>query len=190
MNEKFINSKVYHVLRSVLNLFFWVTAVACLFWLCWLIVSSFVDKTFPHFSIVPNFDGFILTETVSIKSGTTGTLYFFTTLLYVADFFLCFAMLRNIVNSLCNTTPFTQKNVNRIRIMGWSLLAGAYLNELMNYLYAQQIFDSYHKNGTQCMIQPHFSFLPNGVFLALCVIVLAEVFRYGYTLQNEHDTTV
>ncbi len=190
MNEKFINSKVYHALRALLNLFFWVTAVIFLFYFCWLIVSSFVDKTSPYFSIGPNLDGFILTEAMSMKSGTTGIFYFFTALLDVAAFFICFSMLRNIVNSLCDATPFTQKNVNRIRIMGWTLLAWVYLNDGMNYLYAQQIFDSYHQNGTQCMIQPHFNWLPNGIFLALCVVVLAEVFRYGCTLQNEHDTTV
>lgn len=191
MNEKFINSKVYHVLRALLNLFFWVTAVGLLFYLCWLVVSSFVDKTFPiGFSIEPNLNGFVLSKAVSFKPGITGTLYFFIALLCAADFLLCFAMLRNIVNSLCDETPFTQKNVIRIRIMGWSLLALAYLAELMNYLYAQQIFDSYHDTGTQSIIQPYFNFLPNGIFLALCVVVLAEVFRYGCTLQNEHDTTV
>lgn len=191
MNEKFINSKVYLALRALLNIGFLIGVVVFLFYLCMMVVSIFIDGTNPITNAIsPNLDGFILEQTVPPKTGAGNVFYFFTGLSAVFVSFLCVWMLRNIVNSLSDATPFTQKNVNRIRIMGWTLLVQVYLKQLMYYLYAQQLSDAYQQSGTPSLIQPHFTLLPDGVFFALCVVVLAEVFRYGCTLQNEHDTTV
>jgi hypothetical protein len=190
-NKTFVNSKIYHVLRAFLNIGFWVGVVAVVIYMGFSIVQGITGGMKSLFNSAQlSFDGFFLNQAAISKSDTSSIFVLLTTWLTIIVGLLCVWLLRNIVNSLSDSTPFTQKNVNRIRIIGWVLFAQAYLAQLMNYLLAKELSDAALSGGTQPIIQAHFNLIPEGVLLALCVLILAEVFRYGCTLQNEHDTTV
>lgn len=136
-----------------------------------------------------NFDGFMLDNKIISPASPYFAKFCCTIAAFLVTSILSLWMLRNTVASLGDASPFTRKNVNRIRIIGWALLAQAYVKELMIYLIAKQLSTMLNQNGTP-LLQGVFTLLPDGVILALCVLVLAEVFKHGCTLQLEHDTTV
>lgn len=81
-------------------------------------------------------------------------------------------------------------NVNRIRIIGWAILIQSYLRQLIVYQYVQNLLQTSANHEVNDILQARFNLLPEGAVLALCILILAEVFRYGCVLQPEHDTTV
>lgn len=136
-----------------------------------------------------NLDGFMLDNKIVSQESPYFASFCCTIAAFLVTSILSLWMLRNTVASLGDGSPFTMKNVNRIRIIGWALFAQAYVKELMIYLIAKQLSTVLTQNGTSA-VQGSFTLLPDGIILALCVLVLAEVFKHGCTLQQEHDTTV
>ena len=99
-------------------------------------------------------------------------------------------LLKQILNSMKQGTPFTEKNAKRLLVMGILALAQSYVGQWNVYRLAQSVFDYSVQNGLTPIVQPQFQLFPASALLAICLVVLSEVFRYGSVLQQEHDTTV
>lgn len=184
MDNRFTDSTPYRILRLVLSVGFWIAIGYAAVMFVAILLSAFVPQVREQFVAASTLqlDGFTITLPGSAPSpahavGAIGML--------VAGV-ICVWMLRNIVRSLKTDSPFTDANVKRIRVIGWVVLGQAYLHELSNYLFINGI----NADTAVITLKAQFTLLPDGVLLALCILVLAEVFRYGCTLQREHDTTV
>lgn len=94
---------------------------------------------------------------------------------------------RALLNSFAAGSPFTAKNAKLLLWMGILFFAQAYATQGFNFILAQGFS---HMPLEQLSIRAYFSLLPEGTLLALGLVVLAAVFRYGKTLQEEHDNTV
>ncbi len=191
MNEMLEKTNTYRILRVVLNIGLWVLiGISAAYLILW-IIAALIPQLFTQAVASTNlvFSGFRITSSAP-EQGALNPAYIIGVLVMMAAGIICVWLLRSIVNSIRNGSPFTAENVKRIRIIGWVLFAQAYLHELTNYLFARSLYDAAFQSGASPVLVPYFTWLPDGVFLALCVLVLAEIFRYGCILQHEHDTTV
>lgn len=191
MNKSFVNSKIYKILHAILHFGLWISIGVSAIYLIVILYQNFSvgNKKWLN-STGLCFDGFILNNEVLTKSVKSSFLFFFTAAMTLSISILCIWILCNIVDSLKDSSPFTMKNVKRIRMIGWVLFAQAYLRQLMNYIFANELYNAYLQNEIQPVLKARFTLIPDGAFLALCILVLAEIFRYGCNLQQEHDTTV
>jgi hypothetical protein len=185
MSETISKSTLYRVLRFLLHFGFWVGLAASVVCLVLLAVN-------PNFILSSGlcFDGFILANTATLSKDTFSPLFCIATMLTFLIGVFCIWILKNLVDSIRYGSPFTLKNVKRIRIIGWALLILIYLRQTANYMLAESIYNSLQKGGMPLILQPRFTLIPEAAALALGVLILAEVFRFGCTLQREHDTTV
>ncbi len=184
MNEKVKNLRVFHVLRILLNVVFWLILAVSVIFLVLLIINPGFNTPFSL-----SFDGFVISSEAQ-ASGGNFSLYNIMVVMVLLVGVLCIWMLKSIVKSLCNSSPFVKENVKRIRIIGWALLIQAYLKQFLYYAFAKSLMDASLLNGVQPALQPRLNIIPEGALLALFVLILAEIFNYGCTLQHEHDTTV
>lgn len=186
MSNTFTNSKLYKSLYLLLNIGLWVSILFSL-------VSIFIlffkgNQGFISSGLA--FDGFAIVNNNSFKTLGLNWLFIIISLTTYCTGIICIWMLRNIVNSLKFSSPFTLDTVKRIRIIGWALFIEAYLRQLLNYLYINELSNWYINNGIEPIIQSRFNILPDKIVLVLCILILAEVFKYGCILQSEHDSTV
>lgn len=183
MNDQFTESTPYRVLRLVVSIGFWIALGYSAVMLVAIVLSTFVPQIGDIVAASTlHLDGFTITLPGSAPNPTHAV----GTIGMLAAGLICIWMLRNIVKSLRTGSPFTAENVKRIRVIGWVVFGQAYLHELSNYLFVNRI----SIDTAVITIKAQFTLLPDGVLLAICILVLAEVFRYGCTLQREHDTTV
>ena len=183
MANTFIDSKFYKFLRAVLNVGFWIAAAAFL-------ASFFLLLFKPETAANLVFDGFTLSGIDNFSSMLSKVIFIVSTDLMMLLGVFCVWMLRDVVNSLKIGSPFSTLNVKRIRLLGWALFAVAYLRQAACYITADRMSQVLSDNGMGSLIQARFQLIPEGAVLAICVLLLAEVFRYGCMLQNEHDTTI
>jgi hypothetical protein len=172
----------------ILNLGFWISSAFFLLFLISLPAGAVFHSNF-QFRPGINFDGFLLTYNIE----NTDAFYWQYAFIMGAAYCLGLTaiwMLRGLVYSLDKGSPFIQKNVNRIRVIGWAVLVQAYLHQMIVYQYVQKILHTAAYREVNNVLQARFNLLPEGAVLALCILILAEVFRYGCVLQQEHDTTV
>ncbi len=97
--------------------------------------------------------------------------------------------LRSVFDSMATGTPFTVANANRISGMGMAILAGAAVRAVSETLAGRILADSLEIQGSTTVksgIMPPIGWVLGG----LLVLTLAEIFRYGVKLQEEHDTTI
>jgi uncharacterized membrane protein len=181
-------SKVYGFLRMILNLGFWLSLAAFLLFLISLPAGTIFHSNL-QFSPSISFDGLLFTYEVE-KTGAFYWQYVLMVSVVYALGLFCIWTLRGLVYSLDKDSPFTQKNVNRIRTIGWAVLIQSYLRQLTVYQYVQHLLQTAANREVNSILQTRFNLLPEGAVLALCILILAEVFRYGCVLQQEHDTTV
>jgi hypothetical protein len=187
MNESFINSKIYKILHFLLNAGLWVGIGLSVIIISYSVIYPLLSGNNTS-GIV--FDGFILTNNTILKVSEIYFIFIAMSVIISVCGIICIWMLKNIINSLRSGTPFTDVNVRRIRIIGWTVFAYTYLRQILNYLYIQSYSDALINNGMESVFKANFTVIPNGVILALCIIIIAEIFRYGCVLQQEHDTTV
>ncbi len=188
MNSCVNQSKVYGFLRMILNLGFWFSAAFFLLFLISLPAGAVFHSNL-QFSPSISFDGLLFTCEIEKADAFYWQYTFMTGVVYCLGL-LCIWMLRGLVYSLDKGSPFIPKNVNRIRIIGWAVLVQAYLHQLIVYHYVQKFLHTAAYREVNDVLQARFNLLPEGAVLALCILILAEVFRYGCVLQQEHDTTV
>ncbi len=178
MNETApIKKRSFKIIRVFVNIAFWI-GVAVL--AAMIGVSLFAAEAKLAFSM----EGFMLLPVPGLKISWGPTIVW--VLLGAALLWL----LKQILNSMKQGTPFTEKNAKRLLAMGLLALAQTYVGQWNAYRLAQSVFDYSVQNGLTPVMQPQFQLLPASALLGICLLVLAEVFRYGSVLQQEHDTTV
>ncbi|MDV3429573.1 MAG: DUF2975 domain-containing protein [Bacillota bacterium] len=187
MEKSFLNSKIYKVLHAFVNVGLWISIVMSVIYLILLLfIPDFLTGSNSNLS----FDGFILTNDILGKKTESYYLLSFANVVAMGVGILCLWMIRDIINSLRSNSPFISKNVKRIRVIGWTLFADTYLSQLISYSFADKLYHFYVQKGIEPLIKARFTIIPNGAILALIIILLAEIFKFGCTLQQEHDTTV
>lgn len=178
MNETApVNKRSFQIIRVLVNIFFWV-GVAVLAAI--IGISLFVAEAKLAFSM----EGFQVMPVPGLQMSWAPMI------VWVLLGLALLLLLKQILNSMKQGTPFTQVNAKRLLAMGVLALAQSYAGQWNAYKFAQSVYDYSVQNGLAPIIKPQFQLLPAGALLGLCLIVLAEVFRYGSVLQHEHDTTV
>ena len=177
------NSNIYRGLRILVNAGFWIGLGAMAVFLI-LIVAN--PRSIASSGI--NFNGFVLSGSSIDKE--SHLLFYVSVALSSTVGLWCIWVLRNILNSLSSNSPFTLKNVKRIQIIGGIVLLQIYLKQGLNYLLVSKTYDTLLQKGADSVLQPRFTLIPEGIVWALCILVIAEIFRVGCVLQHEHDTTV
>lgn len=183
MTNSFIESKFYKILHAVLNIGLWIAAGAFL-------ISFFLLLFKPEIEFNLAFDGFSLSGIDYSESALSKVAFLISAGLMMLLGVFCVWMLRNIVNSLKSGSPFSKDNVRRIRLLGWALFAMAYLKQAACFISADTVSRVLAEKGLDTLVQMRFQIIPMGAVLAFCVLLLAEIFRYGCMLQTEHDATV
>lgn len=183
MTNSFIDSKFYKILRAVLNIGLWLAVGASL-------ICFFLLLFKPEMVSEMVFDGISFNGIDDFESTFSKIVFLISNDLMMLSGILGLLMLRNVVNSLKSGSPFSRDNVKRIRILGWSLFAMAYFKQTACLITVDRISQTLSEKGMDSLIQAQFQLLPDGVVLAVCVLLLAEIFRYGCMLQTEHDSTV
>ncbi|HOP12196.1 MAG TPA: DUF2975 domain-containing protein [Oscillospiraceae bacterium] len=183
MVHSLIDSKFYKILRVVLNIALWIAAGAFL-------ASFFLLLFKPEMMSNLVLDGFSLNGIDYSETPILKIIFIANTDIIMLLGVFCVWMLRNIVNSLKAGSPFSTDNVRRIRLVGWALFVTAYLRQAASFMAADQVSQMLSEKGLDSFIQAQFRIIPEGAVLAFCVLLLAEIFRYGCMLQAEHDTTV
>lgn len=187
MDKSFTNWKIFKLLHVLVNVGLWISIGMSV---VYLVLLLFIPDFLTGSSSCLSFNGFILTNDIIDIKSESYALFLLANVANMGIGILCIWMVRNIVNSLGSSSPFTSANVKRIRIIGWTLLAGTYLRQLINYSFADKLNHSYIQKGLEPLIKARFTIIPEGVMLAFIILLLAEIFKYGCTLQQEHDTTV
>ncbi|MCP4723631.1 MAG: DUF2975 domain-containing protein [bacterium] len=96
--------------------------------------------------------------------------------------------IRKIINNLTKAHPFEIENVKRLRIIGYTLIAGEIINWLLFFImnliysddfsvYAGDIYFGLDKNITI-------------IFVGLVILVISEIFRVGFDMRKEQELTI
>lgn len=186
MSNSFTNSKLYKILYLLLNVGLWIAIALS----CFSLIILFFNQNQTFMTSGLSFDGFLIVHNNISESSDLHWLFIIITLTTYCSGIICIWMLRNIVNSLKINSPFTLNNVKRMRIIGWTLFIEVYLKQLLNYMYVNELSNWSIKNGIEPILQARFNILPDKIVLVLCILILAEIFKYGCILQSEHDSTV
>ncbi|MGE5551284.1 MAG: DUF2975 domain-containing protein [Bacteroidota bacterium] len=161
--------------------------------LCLLALGFFSPQIFPH-SLLRSFAfdtqfikfSFSRVDFQSIEAILFGFLGFI--LLALVVFQAVIYQMRRIFATLKRGTPFTMENARRIRIIGLVIIGGSLLQSLatsgVGYLMMQNIIiegvELHAKLGAGA----------SSILIGLVILILAEIFRYGASLQEDQDLTV
>ena len=102
--------------------------------------------------------------------------------------FVILHMLRRLVRTVAEGSPFQGANVTRIRIIGLAIVVFELLYGVTNFLLQRSVASGATASGVQ--LAANFSVDPAVIVVGLVIFALAEVFRYGGSLQAESDLTV
>ena len=106
-------------------------------------------------------------------------------LLFIAGLWL----VRGLARSLTEGDPFGAANVQRLRRLGFLLVAGAPAVELLNTLLQQELLDNLPPDPS--VFGPPSYILPGTAILAgLGAFILSEVFAHGVRLREDAEGTV
>lgn len=99
-------------------------------------------------------------------------------------------MLRGFMRSVRRGDPFGTPNVRRLRSLGFILVAGAIVVELVNYSLRSALYAAIPPFPTLHLGVAGYS-LPGGAILAgLGAFILAEVFAHGVRLREDVEGTI
>ncbi len=116
-------------------------------------------------------------------------------LIYTVTLLVVFIFLKRLSDGFrrCDT-PFSDDVVSRMTVFAWVLLIGSIVSSVAqavaNTLIARstQLEFSINPSGMQTGLHFSFSFAP--ILIALIVLFLVTIFRYGAKLQKEADETL
>jgi len=94
--------------------------------------------------------------------------------------------LHKIITDVCNKTPFSDKNIKCLKYMGIAYLISSIVLPLVNGLLFVNIANTF--NIFEATI--NFSMDFQSAFIGIIILILAYVFEYGATLQEDIDLTV
>lgn len=103
---------------------------------------------------------------------------------WTAAVVILFALAR-ILNRLRAGEPFDSKTPNRLRVIGWTVIAASLLRSVFCFVLLPNtggVADS--------GLRVNAAFDVDSIFLGAVLLVLVEIFRRGYALKNESDFTV
>ncbi|HBE80845.1 MAG TPA: hypothetical protein DDW65_24125 [Firmicutes bacterium] len=96
--------------------------------------------------------------------------------------------LRKILTTLEAGTPFVIENVNRIRKIGLLIFGGIVAQFIAGLFLGRAIMENVIVKGTIFTAKSGFN--GDTIFIALVILVIAEIFRQGTLLKEEHDLTI
>ncbi len=96
--------------------------------------------------------------------------------------------LRKLFANIRADRPFATENSRHIRIVGLASIAGSVLVSLVCLAAGYFAMGEIRIPGV--VVSPRLGSPMTGIFLGLVILVLAEVFRRGAELQEDHDLTV
>jgi hypothetical protein len=99
-------------------------------------------------------------------------------------------LLRGFLRSVLAGDPFGAANVRRLRGVGFILVLGAPLVELLNHSLRQQLFDNLPPHPSLNLGLPGFAIPGNALVGGLGAFILAEVLAYGLRLREDVEGTV
>lgn len=190
MYQQWEKSPALHFLRVLLDIGFWLGVVALVGLLAMLLLPQTSALSNSAISAGLQFDGFRVNLPELDLSPIALRLYGSVLWLVLGLSLASIWILRAMVRSLHNSTPFTVTNARRIEIIAGITLAGAYIRQFALCQFVDNYLTASRPGSTEPLLTAHFNLLPSGVLWALCLLILARIFRYGVQLQLEHDQTV
>lgn len=190
MYQQWEKSPALQVLRVLLDIGFWLGLVALAGLLALLLLPQASALSNSAISAGLQFDGFRVNLPELDLSPTAFRLYSAVLWLVLGLGLVTIWILRAMVRSLRESTPFTVANARRIEIIAGIMLAGAYIRQFTLCQFVNRYLAVPSPGSTEPLLTAHFNLLPSGVLWALCLLILARIFRYGIQLQLEHDQTV
>jgi hypothetical protein len=106
--------------------------------------------------------------------------------LFVAGLWL----LRGFLGSVLRGDPFGTANVQRLRAIGFILVIGAPIVELVNYSLRQSLFTRVPPHPSVDLGMAGFTLPANALIGGLGAFILAEVFAYGLRLREDVEGTI
>lgn len=85
-------------------------------------------------------------------------------------------------------TPFATENASRVRGMGFAILGWAALRISIQAAFGTFLLNHLAWPGVDLSVKVNLA--GETILFGLLVLILAEVFRYGVGLQDQHDPTV
>jgi hypothetical protein len=143
-----------------------------------------------NLSLSLDFDGFSVRSPLNDKAAGTALVPLWSTLSLGVVAIVSVWLLRLVVLSMRQGSPFQIANVRRLRIIGWVWVVQAYLRQAVNWSFARTLLRSQEGAALEALIDPRFNVLPQGLLAAFGLLVIAQVFEFGCRLQREHDETV
>jgi len=123
-----------------------------------------------------------------VQSGLANILIMIFIVVVAFSFFiLATYQLRLIFLSFSKNEPFLEFNITRIRKIGFILISYA-LAQLLYHIALNQYLTSHFKWSND--IQLTYSFNLSALFIGVTLIVVAEVFKLGTSLDNEQKLTI
>ncbi len=103
---------------------------------------------------------------------------------------LIIGLIRGIVHSIRAGAPFHERSADRLIGIGWLIIIGAVGRTSEDFLAG--VYARSHYSLAKGSIELSFDFgaLLWGAAIGLMILVLAEVFRYGHVIYQEHDLTI
>jgi len=121
---------------------------------------------------------------LELSGGRFPFVIYFMFVLLVSCIFVFLFYLRKIFTSLLRHSPFCMENVKRTRILAYCLVIANILFLVNKWWFIPEI-----TSGTSYPIHLSFNF-PNDfkyIFMAMAVYVLADIFKYGFQVQEENN---
>lgn len=102
--------------------------------------------------------------------------------------FVIVGSLRGIFVDLAAGRPFAPSSARRLRTMGAVILGGQFAGAAMGFTLGNRLEAALATEGLT--LTPDFGFNLGAIFLALVILVIAEVFRLGAELKRDQDLTI
>jgi len=96
--------------------------------------------------------------------------------------------LRNIIATLAAGSPFVPANAERIRFIGWVVIVGELVGELIEFLGHLAVVATFDAHGLTFRWSLDIS--ATTLFWGFVLLALAEVFRQGVEMREEQSLTV
>lgn len=97
-----------------------------------------------------------------------------------------FKIITNILESVEQNTPFTEKNANGLQRIGLILIIGSFIIKFVKFITVSQIVNIIHLDN----IDVNLGMDVNAILIGFLILILSGIFRYGSYLQREFDETV
>jgi|GEM_PF-1865461 len=155
-----------------------------------------VDRQPIKTNIVPNSDEVkdinIVANNAAVKASFKRSFFtVFPTYLYLISFgwvlFIQFRTFRDFFYSIKNGTPFDPDNIKRLQIIGYTFLGLTFI-EIAKHIVMNITF-SHFINDIRFSAY-YWSVGLSGVMWAIVTFIIADVFKYGFTLKKENEEFV